>query len=125
MQDSCLGKCFTILGWETHGLSHIYIYLFIKSGSCFSLRNLIQIDSSLICTMLNTGKCNFVYINVCTHYQFIHCIFCSDFCFIWFLYTFNITNLWPMLIIYAYIDIHVYNRTYKPSTRCHGKVVLQ
>lgn len=38
---------------------------------------------------------------------------------------FNITNLWPMLIIYAYIDIHVYNRTYKPSTRCHGKVVLQ
>lgn len=38
---------------------------------------------------------------------------------------FNITNLWPMLIIYVYIDIYVYNRTYKLSTRCHGKVVLQ
>lgn len=87
MQDSCLGKCFTNL--KTHGLSNIYIYLFIKSGRCFSLRNLIKIDSSLICTMSNIGKCNFAYINVCTHYRFIHCIFCSDFCFIWFLYTFE------------------------------------
>lgn len=122
MLDSCLGKCFTIL--ETHGLSHLYIYLFIKSGRCFSLRNLIKIDSSLICTMSNIGKCYFAYINVCTHYQFIHCIFCSDFCFGFYI-LFNITNLWSMLIIYVYINIYVYNRTYKPSTKCHGKVILQ
>lgn len=123
MQDSCLGKCFTIL--ETHGLSHIYIYLFIKSGRCFSLRNLIKIDSRLICTMSNIGKCNFAYIYVCTHYHLYTVFSVQIFVLFGFYILFNITNLWPMLIIYVYINIYVYNRTYKPSTRCHGKVVLQ
>lgn len=66
MLDFCLGKCFIIL--EIYGFFYIYIYLFIKSGSCFLLRNLIKIDLSLICIMLNIGKCNFAYINVCIYY---------------------------------------------------------